>query len=131
MPKGWKLRVIQPGAGYSTWNVIMYDPKLDPRVYDERRTQLWVGEAEIRKDPATGKMLVEKYEKPWNELEHLKAGQREAVWSPDGRTPGKAMGEVHVKVGATQLVQVDNAAPSLGWDLATLLRFAGSCNDLG
>jgi hypothetical protein len=37
------------------------------------------------------------------------------------------MGEVHVKVGTTQLVQVDNAAPSLGWDLATLLRFSGSC----
>jgi hypothetical protein len=131
MPKGWKIRVIKPGAGYSTWTLIMYDPKLDPSVYNEDRTQLSIREAEIRKDPGTGQMLVEKYEKPWSELKHLKAGRHEAVWGPSGRTPGQAMGEVHVKVGATRLVQVDNAAPSLGWDLTTLLRFAGSCGYAG
>ncbi|MEV8378341.1 hypothetical protein AB0P21_36725 [Kribbella sp. NPDC056861] len=113
-PKGWRVTVFQAQRG------MLSEMTFSPPQGNEK---LVVRHAGIHPDD-TGRMLVEKYDKTWEELPHVRAGSREAVVA--GTRPG--MRDVHIRIRSTKLIQVYESAPSLHWDLATLLRFTGSCD---
>ena len=65
--------------------------------------------------------------RPMPKLPKVRAGGKEAVISLG--TPSNGLREVHVCQGSTtHLISVGNGAYNLGWDEATLLKFAGSCH---
>lgn len=129
MPKGWTVKAWSMPENPD--ELVISDPALDATKYVEGSTWIRVRHARFYPD-AKGRLVVpEKYSKSWDEFPHVKAGKREAIVAPYKSPASNGLLDVHVKVSATKLVQVMNGAPSLGWDRATLLRFAGSCRDEG
>lgn len=125
-PKGWTVTAFIDPTSENFSTLTYTDPQLkNPGQYTVSTT-MRVLPARIYRG-ANGRMEVDKYGVPWEDLPHVRAGDKEAVVTgPDG-TASKGVGEVHVRVGTTKLVQVSNDATGLGWDQPTLLRFAGSC----
>ncbi|WP_020391131.1 hypothetical protein [Kribbella catacumbae] len=119
-PEGWKPVVMKLNNGMGS-ELYFTDPALDPAKYAPGSISLKVRHAGIYPD-GTGRMLVEKYDKTWDELPHVQAGSRQAIVAG----AAKGMRDVHMRMSKTKLIQVVDAA-GLGWDLPTLLRFTGSC----
>jgi hypothetical protein len=125
-PKGWTVKTwSEPANGNE---LIISDPKLkNPKKYNETSTRLRVRHARFFPGK-NGRMEVEKYSNTWEELPHLMAGEREAVVAPRDLPLSNGNRDLHMKMSDSKLIQVANSATGLGWDLATLLRFAGSCH---
>ncbi len=111
-----KSRLGMPPELYFT------DPALDPAKYSIGATYPKVRHAGIYPDGSTGRMLVEKYDKTWDELPHVAAGTRQAIVA--GATGGSR--DVHMRMSGTKLLQIADTR-NLGRDQSTLLRFTGSC----
>jgi hypothetical protein len=125
-PKGWTVKVWSQQGNES--ELIISDPNLkNPGKYNETSTRMRVRHAKFWRDEK-GRMLVEKYPSTWDELPHVMAGQREAVVAPAKAPVSDGIRDLHMKMSGTKLIQVTADATGLGWDLPTLLRFAGSCH---
>ncbi|WP_405056782.1 hypothetical protein OG474_29090 [Kribbella sp. NBC_01505] len=126
IPQGWSVDFTFPGTSEDWEQKELFDPKLEnPGQYRENSTRIRVRQSEMR-DEGHG-LVPDKYSDTWAELPHVRAGSKEAVISTGTKEDG--LREVHVRQGKTaRLVAVMNYTPSLGWDEATLLKFAGSCH---
>ncbi|HZX03625.1 hypothetical protein [Kribbella sp.] len=123
IPTGWAVRV-RTEAGWEQQE--LYDPNLrNPKQYHDPSYTMVVRQVEMT-DNGEG-LTADKYTAAWTKLPKVRAGQKEAVISLGTKRNG--LREVHVRQGTTtHLIAVANNAYNLGWNEATLLRFAGSCH---
>lgn len=120
MPKGWQVKVWNMAGNES--ELIITDPNLkDPNKYNETSTRMRVRHARMINN------VPEKYGETWDKLKHFQAGEREAIVAPTSTPASDGIRDVHMKLSDTKLLQVTADANGLGWDLATVLRFTGSC----
>ncbi len=125
IPQGWSVDFTSPSKNGSWEQKALFDPALqNPEQYRAHSTRIRVRQSEMR-DEGHG-LVPDKYGIPWSEMPHVRAGNKEAVISLGAKDD--SLREVHVRQGQTaHLIAVSNYTPSLGWDEATLLKFAGSC----
>lgn len=120
MPKGWRVTVWSTAGNQS--ELIISDPNLkNPKKYNQVSTRMRVRHAGMVNN------VPEKYGETWEQLMHFQAGEREAVVAPADAPASDGIRDVHMKLSDTKLLQVTADATGLGWDLATVLRFTGSC----
>lgn len=120
MPKGWRVKVWNMAGNES--ELIISDPNLkNPKKYNETSTRMRVRHAAMVNN------VPEKYGETWDQLKHFQAGEREAVVAPAHEPASDGTRDIHMKLSKTKLLQVTANATGLGWDLATVLRFTGSC----
>jgi hypothetical protein len=127
VPKGWAVDFTVPAVTKTDWEQKeLYDPGLrNPGQYHEYTYTVRVRQVEMM-DNGEG-LTADKYTEAWTKLPKVRAGGKEAVISTGDSRNG--LREVHVRQGrTTHLVAVFNHANNLGWDEATLLKFAGSCH---
>ncbi|GAA0575501.1 hypothetical protein HPO96_16030 [Kribbella sandramycini] len=126
VPFGWTAKLLV-GGEYE--QIQLYDPKL-PKSHqqynDDKITLRWA----MMRDEGNG-LVPDKFGVPWTELPHVKAGSKDAVITPGPKSDG--LREVFVRQSTTgaRVIVVTNDATTLGWDEATLLKFAGSCRYRG
>ncbi|WP_328992562.1 hypothetical protein OG394_39835 [Kribbella sp. NBC_01245] len=120
MPKGWEVKVWNLAGNES--ELIITDPNLkNPTKYNKTSTRMRVRHAAMINN------VPEKYGELWVDLQHFQAGEREAVVAPVHEPASDGTRDIHMKLTNTKLLQVTANATGLGWDLATVLRFTGSC----
>jgi hypothetical protein len=123
-PEGWEPVVYKSPKGVAFSSMVFKGPGLDPIKYEVDSTELSLRHARIWNE--NGQMLVEKYGQTWESLPHVMAGSRQAVATLSNLPKAITSRDVHMRMGATQLLQTTGPR-ALGWDLPTQLRFTASC----
>jgi hypothetical protein len=121
-PAGWVVKRVDDALVSGDEDVlILVDPRFDSSGYEPGNDDISVQPSRLMSDGS-----VPKYSKGWDAFPHHRAGGHEAVMSRR-QGPSGWYGDMFVRTDADRLFQV-NVTAHAGWDLATALRFAGSCD---
>ena len=127
VPLGWAVKVVGTKQNGDPSQQDLTDPNLrDPEQYHAQSRYVRIRASQLMDE---GKGLTgDKYTEPWEKLPHVRAGKNEAVATAPA-TSRNGRQEVFVRQGSTiRVVVVTSVAYNLGWDMKTLLKFAGSCH---
>lgn len=126
IPQGWAAKVVGTVQNGDPSQQELSDPGLqNPGRYREWTYSMRIRASRLM-DNGEG-LTADKYTTAWTKLPKVSAGKNEAVMTPGNNRNG--MREVFVRQGKSiRVVVVSNSAYNLGWDPATLLKFAGSCH---
>ncbi|MFG1624234.1 hypothetical protein [Kribbella sp. NPDC049227] len=126
IPQGWAVKLVGTKQNGDPSQQDLTDPNLrNPEQYHAESRYLRIRASQLM-DQGEG-LTADKYSTPWTDLPKVRAGKNEAVITPGNTRNGRR--ELFVRQGrSTRVVVLSNSAYNLGWDQATLLKFAGSCH---